>query len=236
MKSQTVKAAFPASLPVLTGYLTMGFAAGVLLAKTVRIPLLPFWAFLTSALNISGALQFILVSWIQNRTPLANVALLTFCLNIRYALYGFSLLEDFRGIPLWKKFYLVWTLTDETYALEVAHKAGTREEKVSFCLTVAAFDHLYWAAGVTAGALSSSALPFDCRGINFAMTALFLVILADQCRERANRIPAVTGAAAALLSLCFFPAQKMLLPAVIIMLTALCLFRPRKQKTEGGAA
>lgn len=236
MKKQTLKTAFLASLPVLTGYLTMGFAAGVLLAKTVRIPLLPLWAFLTSAVNISGALQFILVTWIQDQTPLLDIVLLTFCLNIRYALYGFSLLEPFRGVSPLKKLYLIWSLTDETYALETAYKSPDRQERVSYSLMVAAFDHLYWAAGVTAGALSGSALPFDCHGIDFAMTALFLVILTDQCREKANRMPALTGAAAALTSLCFFSVQNMLIPAIVLMIPLLCLLRLWKKRKERTAA
>ncbi|MBR3709012.1 MAG: AzlC family ABC transporter permease, partial [Lentisphaeria bacterium] len=115
-------AAFKASLPVLMGYLAMGMASGILLAKTVSIPCLPLWAFLTSAVNISGAFQFLLVDWVKNTTVLFQVVLLTICLNLRYAMYGFSLLERFKKVPLLQKLYLIWALTDETYAIQVANK------------------------------------------------------------------------------------------------------------------
>ena len=97
-----VKRAFIDSLPVLMGYSAMGFAAGVLLSAHSGIDFAGIWAFLTSATSISGALQFMLVDWIAKRTPLLDVALLTFCLNIRYAMYGFSLIDRFRGIGFWK--------------------------------------------------------------------------------------------------------------------------------------
>ena len=90
---KVLKSAWLSSLPVLMGYLTMGFAAGVLFAGRIRVAAVGFWAFLTSATSISGALQFLMSDWAQKRTPLLDVALLTFCLNLRYAMYGFSLLE-----------------------------------------------------------------------------------------------------------------------------------------------
>ena len=96
IKAKTLRAAFVASLPVMMGYLAMGLAAGVLLAGKIERPDITFWAFLTSAATISGALQFAIVDWISNRTPILDVALLTFFLNVRYAMYGLSLLERFR--------------------------------------------------------------------------------------------------------------------------------------------
>ena len=232
MSRRLWKAAFTASLPVLMGYAAMGMAAGILLASTVRIPFLPFWAFLTSATSISGALQFIMVEWIDVRTPMTDVILLTFCLNVRYAMYGLSLLERFRGIPWHQKLYLIWSLTDETYALEVANRCPAGENSIHYCLLVAALDHFYWIAGVTAGALIGSRLPFETRGIDFAMTALFMVIFLDQIRERGNRIPGCIGLGAALVSRLVFPTDKMLIPAMILMFTAFVVFRKRLRRKE----
>ena len=143
------KRAFIDSLPVLMGYSAMGFAAGVLLSAHSGIDFSGIWAFLTSATSISGALQFMLVGWIADRTPLLDVALLTFCLNVRYAMYGFSLLDKFRGIGFWKKLYLIWSLTDETYALETECKIPDKKKNIRYCLLLAFFDHSYWIIGVT---------------------------------------------------------------------------------------
>ena len=227
MNKKVLKSAWISSLPVLMGYLTMGFAAGILFADRVKLPATGFWAFLSSATSISGALQFLLSEWFQSRTALLDVALLTLCLNLRYAMYGLSLLERFREIPWWKKCYLIWSLTDETYALEVENKTPPGENSVSYCLAVAMFDHLYWITGVTAGALVGTGLHFDNRGIDFAMTALFLVILTDQCREKQNRIPALTGLVATAFCRIFFKPENMLIPSMAVMLSLLFLLRKK---------
>ena len=218
------------------GYSAMGFAAGVLLSARSGIDFSPLWAFLTSATSISGALQFMLVDWISKRTPMLDVALLTFCLNIRYAMYGFSLLDRFRGIPFWQKCYLIWSLTDETYALETECKIQDKKKNIRYCMLLAFFDHAYWVIGVTAGALAGKALPFSNQGIDFAMTALFLVILTDQCREKGNRRPAVIGGLSAAAAFLIFGASNMLIPSMILMISVFLIFRKRldpakKEKT-----
>ena len=229
--------AFKDSLPVLMGYLTMGAAAGILLAGTLpELPCVPLWAASSSAWSISGALQFIMVGWIREHSLLADVTLLTVFLNFRYALYGFSLLERFRGIPLWKKCYLIWTLTDETFALQCAFPGEDREKAVAYSLRVAFLDHLYWITGVTAGALIGAALPFGTRGIDFAMTALFLVILTDQLREKKNRLPALTGLLCAVPAGCFFSVQNMLIPAAAGMIAVFLIFRKKFAPRERSAS
>ena len=236
MTGRLWKAAFVSSLPVLMGYTTMGMAAGILLARNGGISHAPAWGFLTSLTSISGALQVILVEWARNRTALLTVALLTFCLNIRYAMYGLSLLERFHGIGIWRKLYLIWTLTDETYALEVENKHPDGESSLSYCLLVAALDHLYWVVGVFAGALIGAALPFQTKGIDFAMTALFLVILTDQCRDKANRLPAAIGIVSALVARLFFSTDNMIIPTMCLMLATFLVCRRRLEPAEEEAA
>ena len=203
------------------GYVAMGVAAGVLLAVGTDVPMAPLWGFLTSTFAVSGTLQFVFVDWVRNVPTLLDVALVTLCINFRYCLYGFSMLDRFRGLPWWRKCYLIWTLTDETYALEVENRVPPGGDSIEYCTTVAALNHSYWIVGVLAGTIAGSALDFECKGIDFAMTALFLVILTDQCRERAARLPAAIGLAAALVSRCFFPVGKMLVPAIALMLAGM---------------
>ena len=231
-KKPVLKQAFISSMPVLMGYTTMGFAAGVLLAAKSGIRLPAFWAFLTSATSISGALQFMLVDWIRTARPMLDVALLTVCLNVRYSMYGLSLIERFRGLPIAKKLYLIWSLTDETYALEVENNVPPGGDSILYCLTLAALNHCYWIAGVTAGALAGAALPFPNKGIDFAMTALFLVILTDQCREGKNRVYAAVGLLASAACALVFGAGKMLIPSMVLMLSVLVIFRKPLEKLE----
>lgn len=221
------KAAFVASLPVLMGYLSMGFAAGVLLAVRTELPLAAGWAALTSGVCISGALQFLFVDWIRSFEPLAAVALLTLALNLRYAMYGLALLGPLRRAPFWAKAYLVWGLTDETYALETVAPYPPGARHLRYCLLLTLFDHLYWIGGVVLGALAGAAMPFDAEGIDFAMTALFLVILTDQLRNDASaRPPAALAAAVSVGAALALGASKMLVPTIAVLIPLFLLVRP----------
>ena len=220
-----LRRAFFDSIPVLMGYLAMGFAAGVLLTATAGLQHPVLWAGSFAALCISGTLQFAVVDWIRTASPLLQVAFLTVCINMRYSMYGLSLLTRFQNIPRWQKWYLIGALTDETYALEVGCRLPGKQ-KILYCLLLSAMNHAYWIIGVTAGAMAGAALPFSNKGIDFAMTALFIVILTDQCRKRENRIPALIGGGAAFCSLLIFGAAKMLIPT--IGLIVLLFFALRK--------
>ena len=228
-KPSILRQAFVASLPVLTGYSTMGFAAGVLLALHGGLSFSWLWAGASSAILVSGPLQFLFVDWVRSGTAYADVAALVVCLNIRYSLYGLSLLDRFAAAPWPVRAYLIGTVTDETYALQVQCPYPPGPRSTRYCLLLAAFDHAYWIFGVVAGAVAGAALPFAAKGIDFAMTALFLVILTDQCRERANRMPAVVGAVSAVVAavvLYFvFGSWKMLVPAMALIVASLLLMR-----------
>ena len=142
-------ASWKASIPVMLGYLVMGFAGGVLLAKETGLG--AFWAFFTSATAVSGTLQFLLVDMLKNHTALFTIAILTLSINIRYALYGLPLINRWRHIPIWLKLYMILTLTDETFALEVADNHPDGEDSMTYCFLISMFDHLYWIIGVVAG-------------------------------------------------------------------------------------
>ena len=217
-------ASFKASIPVLLGYLTMGAAAGILL--TSQTGLGAFWAFLTSATSVSGALQFMAVDMFANHTPLLTVALVTLSINIRYALYGLPLIERWKGIPILLKLYLILSLTDETFALETENKYPPGEDSLTYCFLISLFDHIYWVTGVVAGSLAGGLLNFNTKGIDFAMTALFIVILMDQLQEKQTRIPAGIGGICAVIGLLIYPAN-MLVPSLLLILAAILLFRRR---------
>ena len=228
-KPSIVRQAFVASLPVLTGYSTMGFAAGVLLALHGGLRFSWLWAGASSAILVSGPLQFLFVDWVRSGAAYADVAALVVCLNVRYSLYGLSLVDRFAAAPWPVRTYLIGTVTDETYALQVQCPYPPGPRSTRYCLLLAAFDHAYWIFGVVAGAVAGAALPFAAKGIHFAMTALFLVILTDQCRERANRLPALVGAVSAIVAavvLYFvFGSWKMLVPAMALIVASLLVMR-----------
>lgn len=234
------KKAFKDSIPVMAGYGTMGFAAGVLLSVHGGVSMPALWGAFSSGMFISGPLQYLFVDWVRTSASIGGVLFIVLCVNLRYSLYGLSLLDAFRGAGFWTRTYLIAGITDETYALEVACKLPP-ERKLRYCLFLTALDHMYWIVGVTTGALAGAALPLPSNGIDFAMTSLFLVILTEQCREKANRLPALIGCISAIVVFAvlalFFGMDKaraeMLIPTMMLMVTVLLAFRRRMEMVGG---
>ena len=184
--------AFVDSLPVLMGYTTMGFVAGVLLAAKGDLLLSPLWAFLTSSLWVTGTMSIACVPEIAHRSPALAIALMTLAVNFRYAFYGFTMLKRWKGVPLMKKAYLIMMLTDEKYALEAASPIRDPVQNLKYCTVLSMLNHSYWIVGVVVGAVVVCALghvvdPERIRawtnGMEFSMAALFLVIFTDQMRS-----------------------------------------------------
>ena len=236
-----LRKAFTDSLPVLMGYLSMGTAFGILLVTQVKGS-----DFTTAAImsfsTISGSMQFAAVEMLANAASytLLLTAMLAVLINIRYAMYGISLVRYFRNYPWYIRIYLIWTLTDETYALESATTLRGKN-RMYYSLLVSSFDHLYWLTGSVIGATAGAFITFDTAGIDFAMTALFLVVMTDLIRNKANRIPALTGGVSTLLALVFFVAvyphavNRMLLAAMALMIAILLLMRKKFEKKYGAA-
>ena len=187
--------AFVNSLPVLMGYVTMGFVAGILLAAKGNVAWAPLWAFLTATLWVTGTMNFAFVPLVAAREPILSLAVMTLMVNFRYAFYGFSMLARWKDVPFLRKCYLILMLTDENYALEAASQIRDPKRHLRYCTFLSAMNHSYWVVGVTAGALVVSALgmmvdPERIRswtnGMEFAMAALFLVIFTDQMRHLAS--------------------------------------------------
>ena len=191
-RSVLVRRAFVDSLPVLMGYVTMGFVAGALLAAKGDIAYAPLWALLTAFFWVTGTMSFAFVPLVAAREPLAALVVLTLAVNFRYAFYGFSMLERWRDVPFVRKCYLILMLTDENYALEAASPIRSPKNNLTYCTLLSSMNHSYWVVGVTSGALVVVLLGhvFDpeairrwTNGMDFSMTALFLVIFTDQMRE-----------------------------------------------------
>lgn len=191
-----LRRAFIDSVPVLMGYTTMGFVAGVLLAAKGDVVLAPLWAFLSSALWVTGTMSIAGVGEIAQRASWAAFALMTLAVNFRYAFYGFTMLTRWKDVPLARKAYLVLMLTDENYALETACPLKDPKRNLYYCTALSVLNHSYWVAGLTVGAIVVCVLghvvdPDRLRawtnGMEFSMAALFIVIFTDQMRARFGR-------------------------------------------------
>ena len=223
MNRKTLAAAFPLTVPVLMGYLAIGIAFGLMLQS---IGYGVGWALLMSATIYAGSGQYLGVSLLAAGAPLTQVAFLTLMVNFRHLVYGLSMLEKFRGMGL-RKLYMIFSLTDETYALLSSAQAPEGVDEHDFFFTVALLDQSYWVLGSVIGSLLGSALGFNTTGVDFAMTALFLVIAVGQWKAAVSHLAALLGGEATVACLLLVGAEDMLLPALAIIVIALTLLRPR---------
>lgn len=227
MNRKALTAAFPATVPVLMGYLAIGMAFGLML-ETAGYGV--GWALLMSMTIYAGSGQYLGVSLLATGASLSQAAFLTLMINFRHLVYGLSMLEKFRGMGA-RKFYMIFSLTDETYALLSSVQVPAGVEPRSFYFSIALLDHSYWILGSVIGAVAGALLPIDTTGIDFAMTALFVVIAVDQWKAYKKHLPALLGAAVTLVSLTLVGADNMLLPALAVIVGVLLLLRDRLDDT-----
>ena len=183
----------------------------------------------------AGSGQYLGVSLLSSAAPLADVALLTLIINFRHLVYGLSMLEKFRGMG-WRKFYMIFSLTDETYALLSSAQAPVGVNPTNFYFAIALLDQSYWILGSVIGAVAGAVLPISTEGIDFAMTALFMVIAVEQWHTFKSHLPAILGAVVTLVSLALVGADNMLLPALAIIVIALLLLRSRLDQPDHAPA
>ena len=190
--------AFSASVPVLLGYVTIGFGFG-LLAVNSGYP--PWFALAMSVFVYAGAAQYIGIGLFAAGASISEIALVTFIVNLRHAAYGLSLIKTFGRFPRLRP-YLVFALTDETYALLSSQNESERLDG-HFMLAVSALNQSYWVAGTALGSLAGSLIPYRIDGLNFALTAMFLVLAVEQALKLRKVLPfflaAVSTVAAKLL-------------------------------------
>lgn len=195
------------TIPVMCGYLFLGTAFGATLAQA---GFGPAWALMMSGLVYAGSLQFVMVPLMASGAALSTVALTALMVNARHLFYGVSYIERFRRMG-WLRPYMIFSLTDETYSVFCGLEG---EESDGVMLRVALYDQLYWVAGSVAGAMLARQLPFDLTGIDFSMTALFIVICLERALNRADRLPVIVGGACAMVCLLLLGPDAFLAPAL----------------------
>ena len=231
MNRKSLAAAFPHTVPVLMGYLSIGVVFGWMLSAAGFHPL---WSAVMSVTIYAGSGQYLGVELLSKAAPLADAAFLTLILNFRHLVYGLSMLEKFRDMG-WRKLYMIFSLSDETYALLAGVSPPDGVDSRDFYFSIAALDQLYWIAGSVIGAVAGTLITVNTEGIDFAMTALFLVIAVEQWQSNDRHTPVYLGALGTLACLLMFGPEngRFLIPALAILVAGLLLLRPR---LEGGEA
>ncbi|MBE5807302.1 MAG: branched-chain amino acid transporter AzlC [Clostridiales bacterium] len=221
-KTQIFRYSFRKSIPVLLGYVFLGIAFGILLNREAGLgwP----WALLMSVLIYAGSMQFALIPLIASAAPLTTIALMTLLVNARHIFYGLTFVERYRTMGA-RYPYMVWSLTDETYSVLCScldDEAADAHGRLAF-FEISLLHHIYWTAGSVLGCVLGGAISMDTTGIDFSMTALFIVILVDQLRSggRTARRCALAGGASGAVSLFALGAESFLLPALAATVFAL---------------
>jgi len=207
--------AFQNSIPVMTGYIVMGMCLGILMTSQG----LPVWfCSLSNASMYAGSMGFMSVNLLVNHVNYLGIAITTFLVNARHLFYGISLIEKYKPLK-WKKYILALLLTDETYSL-VTLEPKT-ENKNAYYIYISLLDYSYWIIGGTLGSVVGSALNLNLPGIDFAMTALFVVICTEQWLTTDKHFSAQIGLVSAFVCLLIFGPKNFLIPAMIIIAAVL---------------
>ena len=182
------------------------------------------WTLLASLTTYAGSMQFVAVSLIAAGFNPLNTALMTLMVNARHLFYSLSMLKRFEGMGRIKP-YLIFGLTDETFSVLSANAAPEGIDDKDFALAVTVLNHLYWVCGSVLGNLLGSLLPVQTAGLDFALTALFVVIFIDQWKTAAHRIPALIGIFSSLLALWLFGPGHFIIPTLFIILVVIIAAR-----------
>lgn len=226
---KTLRFSLKMSLPIAFGYIFLGAAFGILMNEAGYGPL---WSVLTAVFIYAGSMQFVMVPLLMAGTPLITVALMTLFINARHMFYGLGFIDRFRRMGI-RYPYMVLSLTDETYSVlcSLSCPEGVDEDDAMFFLSL--LNQVYWVFGCLLGSLIGGLMPVDFAGIEFSMTALFVVIFINQWKQHRSHLPALTGLACGGVSLLFFGPDRFLLPALSVTVMILAVLRSRIQSSEG---
>ena len=226
MNKSLLRTAFLDTVPVMTGYVFLGFGFGILMHQSGFGVL---WAGAMSLFIYAGSMQYVAVSLLTSGAGLLVTAMTTFVVNARHLFYGISMIEAYKGTGK-KKPYLIFGLTDETYSLVSQIRIPEGVSKPKYCFWVTLFDHVYWVSGTLLGSLAGTILPINFEGVEFALTALFVTIFVEQWISTTDHRPAIIGVIATTLCLVLFGSDVFLIPSMVII--AGCLTMMRKTGKE----
>ena len=216
------RAAFPRTIPILTGYIFLGFGFGLLLQSRGYNAI---WAVFMAITMFAGSMQYAAVDILASGASLIVAALLTLMINARHLFYGISLIGKYQNLRFAKP-YLIFGLTDETYSLIVSGNEPEGVEPNLYYFAVTLLDHIYWICGCALGNIFGSLVPINTAGVEFSMTSLFIIILVDNLKKQQSRIPAICGVAVSFVCLLVFGPDNFLIPAMISITVVLLALRP----------
>jgi len=223
---KALKLAFPYSLPIMAGYMILGFGFGLLLnSKGYSL----IWALAMSMFIYAGSMQYVTVDLLTGGASLIASAIMTLMVNARHIFYGISMVVKYRNLGKAKP-YLIFGLTDECYSVVSHIEPPDGVEKKYFYFVFTLINQLYWITGSILGAIFGTLVPVNTKGVDFSMTALFIVIVVDNLLKKENRLPSYIGIACSILCLFIFGSSNFLIPSMSLIALMLLLFRSKLER------
>ena len=229
MLKKAFKAAWPKTIPIMAGFLFLGFSYGVYM----NVSGFSFvYTMVMSAVIYGGSLEFLTVSMLLSPFAPLQVFTVSLMIQARHLFYGISMLEKFKGTGL-KKFYMIYGMCDETFSVNYVADISADVDRGWFMFFVTLLNQIYWVAGATLGGLFGSLITFNTKGLDFVMTALFAVIFLDRLMTEKKHYTAEIGVLSALACRIIFGADSFMLPTMGLMLLLLTAFKKPLERSGG---
>lgn len=236
---RALKWAFPLTIPVMAGYVFLGITYGILMVTHG----LPAWLpVVTAAVIYTGSMEFLMADILVSSFNPASAFATALMVGARHIFYGIAMLDKYRGMG-WKKFYLIYTTSDETFAVNYSAEIPENADRGWFYFWVSLLDQCYWVAGSALGGVFGSLITFNTKGLDFVMTAMFVTIFMNQWLKDGegkeaffkNHISEFVGLLASAVCLVIFGPDRFIIPSMIAILVSLTVLRPRLEMMEAEA-
>lgn len=230
MKKKAFQAAFPHTIPIAVGFLFLGMSYGFLMqSKGFSV----FYPMLMSFFIFAGSMEFVTVDLLLSAFHPWYAFLLALMVNARHLFYGISMLDRYKNVG-WKKFYLIYGMCDESFTVNCSVTPPPEVDRGWFMFFVTLLNQAYWVGGATLGALLGYVIRFDTKGIEFVMTALFVVMFLNQWEESKDHRSAITGLGCSFFCLLVFGSGHFIIPAMVLMILCLTLGGKKEEKEKKG--
>lgn len=221
MKKKAFLAAVPYTLPICVGFLFLGMSYGFFMRSKGFSFLYPM---LMSLFVFAGSMEFVTVNLLLSTFSPLSAFLLTLMVNARHLFYGISMLDKYKNVG-WKKLYLIFGMCDESFTINCTVSPPEGIDKGWFMLFVTLLNHIYWVSGATLGALLGYVIQFNTTGIEFVMTALFIVMFINQWEETSDHRPAIIGIGCSFLCLFLLGSSRFIIPAMGMIILCFTMSR-----------
>lgn len=223
-----LKAAFPYTIPIFAGYWFLGLTYGILM----NVSGFSFvWPMIMAAVIYSGSVEFVAVKVLLGSFHPLQAFVMAFMIGALHLFYGITMLDRFKHKG-WKKPLLIYFMSDETFSVNYTAKIPRHVDEGWFMLWVSVLDFFYWLSGATLGGIFGNLITFSTKGLDFVMTAMFVVIFVEQWMKDKSHVSAALGVVLSVVSLLIVGPDHFVIPAMILMLLALIALRPRLSEEE----